>query len=270
MTRITQSLEAPLPLSTYFPNPPPETRRSQRVTAVVNRTEERLAALFQEFLTRQEEALTIIAEGQDLIAAGTISDRDRESIILLASKRHRFAVVRALLASGPISDAVRGNVVYDASRDGHFAMVQALLASGPILSYHRGNALYYASKDGYFAMVQALLASGPILSYHRGNALYYASRQGHFAIVRALLASGPISDEDRGNAFREASGQGRLDIVQALGKGTFLSHLCAVKDSLSHGHFQTAARLSLAPAAAIGLTAIALYQAYAYYTSNQS
>jgi len=52
-----------------------------------------------------------------------------------------------------------------------------------------------------------------------------------------------------------------------LAKGTLLSHLCAVTESLSHGRFQIAARLSLVPSA-IGLSAIALYQAYALLYSE--
>ncbi|KAI0548370.1 hypothetical protein F4679DRAFT_574172 [Xylaria curta] len=190
--------------------------------------DQRLQIIIKSVIDKDDEALNILLDGQDL------SMGDGGPLVAAADIGRLEVVERLLAAKADVNNIFEYQTALQAAAEGgHLEVVERLLAAKADVNapaaqeYGSRTALQAAVERGYFDVVERLLAAkadvnAPASGYNGRTALQAAAKSGRLEVVEKLLAAkanvnAPAAQEyGSRTALQAAAEGGYLDVVERL------------------------------------------------------
>jgi ankyrin repeat protein len=155
-----------------------------------------------------------------------VADTDGATLLIVAAKTGKPAMMKTLLAAHPKVNARNGRgetALMLAAFGGHLEAVQLLLANGAEVNPPPGwTPLIYSAAANSMEVGRLLLKSGAQVNARSASgttALMMAAREGHLSMVLLLMEHGAdlgIRNEDGATALKVARDRGKREIAEML------------------------------------------------------
>lgn len=164
----------------------------------------------------------LLKRGMD---ADTAVPPDGDTLLMLAAKSGKPAMVQAVLAARPKVNARNRHgetALMKAAFHGHIEAVRLLLERGAEVNHGGWTPLIYAATRSHVEIARLLLGKGAQVNAQSPSgisALMMAAREGHLAMVLLLMEHGAdlgLQNEDGLTALKLAQDRGQRDIANML------------------------------------------------------
>jgi len=173
-------------------------------------------------LDDDQTVATLLKRGMDV---DTVVPPDGDTLLIVAAKAGKPAMIRTLLAARPKVNARNRHgetALMKAAFFGHADTVKALLERGAEINHAGWTALMYAATRDHLDIARLLMDRGAQVNLRSPSgitALMMAAREGHLKMVLLLMEHGAdlaIRNDDGLTALKIAQERGQRDVVELL------------------------------------------------------